>query len=143
MAMTQTISADGSSVTTLLGKGSEFEGKLSFEGAVRIDGKFSGEIFTDDTLIVGEGAEVNAEINVGAIVIEGHVRGNITAKRSVEVRNPGRVRGNITTPSLFIEKGVIFDGNCQMEPASASSHPERGAERAPKERALKAAAASG
>ncbi len=110
-----------SEVTTLLGRGSEFEGKLSFEGTVRIDGKLAGEIFSDDVLIVGEGAEVSAEINVGAIVIEGTVHGNIQAKRSVEIRTPGRVRGNITTPSLFIEKGVIFDGHCQMEPNGPST----------------------
>jgi cytoskeletal protein CcmA (bactofilin family) len=107
-------------VTTLLGKGSEFEGKLSFEGTVRVDGKLTGEIFTDDMLIVGEGAEVNAEVTVGAIVIQGIVRGNITAKRSVEIHSPGRVRGNINTPSLFIEKGVFFDGQCQMDSSGAS-----------------------
>ena len=107
-------------VTTLLGRGSEFEGKLSFEGTVRVDGKMSGEIFTDDVLIIGEGAEVRAEINVGAIVIEGSVQGNIHAKRSGEIHTPGRVRGNIVTPSLFIEKGVMFDGNCQMEPSGAA-----------------------
>ena len=111
----------GQEVTTLLGRGSEFEGKLTFEGTVRIDGKLSGEIFTDDVLIIGEGADVKAEINVGSIIIEGSVQGNITAKRSVEIRTPGRVRGNITTPSLYVEKGVIFDGNCQMESASASA----------------------
>jgi cytoskeletal protein CcmA (bactofilin family) len=110
-----------SEVTTLLGRGSEFEGKLSFEGTVRIDGKLTGEIFTDDVLVIGEGAEVSAEINVGAIVIEGTVHGNIQAKRSVEIRTPGRVRGNIATPSLFIEKGVIFDGHCQMEPNGSSA----------------------
>jgi cytoskeletal protein CcmA (bactofilin family) len=110
-----------SEVTTLLGRGSEFQGKLSFEGTVRIDGKLTGEIFTDDVLVVGEGAEVSAEINVGAIVIEGTVHGNIQAKRSVEIRTPGRVRGNITTPSLFVEKGVIFDGHCQMEPNGSSA----------------------
>src|SRR5215471_13372858 len=114
-----------SEVTTLLGRGSEFEGKLSFEGTVRVDGKLSGEIFTDDVLIIGEGAEVNAEINVGAIIIEGTVHGNIHAKRSVEIRTPGRVRGNIATPSLQIEKGVIFDGQCQMEPNGASSTKSR------------------
>jgi len=108
-------------VTTLLGKGSEFEGKLSFEGTVRVDGKLTGEIFTDDVLIVGEGAEVNAEVTVGSIVIQGTVRGNITAKRSVEIHSPGRVRGNINTPSLFIEKGVFFDGNCQMDSSGATS----------------------
>jgi cytoskeletal protein CcmA (bactofilin family) len=103
-------------VTTLLGRGSEFEGKLSFEGTVRVDGKLSGEIFSEDVLIVGEGAEVNAEISVGAIIIEGTVHGNIHAKRSVEIHTPARVRGNISTPSLSIDKGVIFDGQCQMEP---------------------------
>jgi cytoskeletal protein CcmA (bactofilin family) len=110
-----------SDVTTLLGRGSEFEGKLSFEGTVRIDGKLSGEIFTDDTLIIGEGAEVNAEINVGAVVIEGTVHGNVHAKRSVEIHTPGRVIGNISTPSLFIEKGVIFEGSCQMDQTGAAT----------------------
>jgi cytoskeletal protein CcmA (bactofilin family) len=114
-------------VTTLLGRGSEFEGKLSFEGTVRVDGKLSGEIFSDDVLIIGEGAEVSAEINVGAIIVEGTVHGNIHAKRSVEIRTPGRVRGNIATPSLHIEKGVIFDGQCQMEPNGATGAKARSA----------------
>jgi len=108
-------------INTLLGKGSEFEGKLTFEGTVRIDGKLSGEIFTDDVLVVGEGAEVSAEIDAGTIIIEGHVVGNVRAKRAVEIHAPGRVRGNIITPSLFIDKGVIFEGNCQME-AATSGH---------------------
>jgi cytoskeletal protein CcmA (bactofilin family) len=107
-------------INTLLGRGSEFEGKLTFEGTVRIDGKLSGEIFTDDVLVVGEGAEVNAEIEVGTIIIEGQVNGNLRAKRSVEIHAPGRVRGNIMTPSLFIDKGVVFEGNCQMESATAA-----------------------
>jgi cytoskeletal protein CcmA (bactofilin family) len=130
MALTSNQNPPGDSgpaeVTTLLGRGSEFEGKLSFEGTVRVDGKLSGEIFTDDTLIIGEGAEVSAEINVGAIIIEGTVHGNIHAKRSVEIRTPGRVRGNIATPSLFVEKGVVFDGQCQMEPNGASGGKSRG-----------------
>ena len=126
MALTTVSSTSGSEhapseITTLLGRGSEFEGKLSFEGTVRIDGKLSGEIFTDDTLIIGEGAEVNAEINVGAIVIEGTIHGNVNAKRSVEIHTPGKVIGNISTPSLFIEKGVIFEGNCQMEQGATAS----------------------
>ncbi len=110
-------------VTTLLGRGSEFEGKLSFEGTVRVDGKLSGEIFTEDVLIVGEGAEVNAEISVGSIIIQGTVRGNITAKKGVEIHTPGRVKGNINTPSLLIEKGVMFDGQCQMDPNAGPTEP--------------------
>ena len=129
MALSPTPSNAGitGEVTTLLGRGSEFEGKLSFEGTVRVDGKLSGEIFTDDVLIIGEGAEVNAEISVGAIIIEGTVHGNIHAKRSVEIHTPARVRGNISTPSLSIDKGVTFDGQCQMEQNGASSGKARGA----------------
>ncbi|HEY3355795.1 MAG TPA: polymer-forming cytoskeletal protein [Polyangia bacterium] len=121
MALVQQQPEAAGEINTLLGKGSEFEGKLTFEGTVRIDGKLSGEIFTDDVLVVGEGAEVSAEIEVGTIIIEGHVNGNVRAKRAVEIHAPGRVRGNIITPSLFIDKGVIFEGNCQMESAAGGS----------------------
>ncbi len=104
-------------INTLLGKGSEFEGKLTFEGTVRIDGKLSGEIFSDDVLVVGEGASVSAEIDVGVIIVEGSVTGNIRAKRAVELHAPARVKGNIETPSLYIDKGVLFEGHCKMENA--------------------------
>jgi cytoskeletal protein CcmA (bactofilin family) len=102
-------------ITTLLGRGSEFEGKLTFEGTVRIDGKLSGEIFSEDVLVIGEGAQVNAEIDVGVIIVEGNVTGNIRAKRAVELHAPARVKGNIETPSLYIDKGVIFEGFSKME----------------------------
>ena len=102
-------------INTLLGKGSEFEGKLTFEGTVRVDGKLSGEIFSDDVLVIGEGAEVAAEIEVGVIIVEGNVTGNIRAKRAVELHAPAKVRGNIETPSLYVDKGVMFEGNCRME----------------------------
>jgi cytoskeletal protein CcmA (bactofilin family) len=112
-------------INTLLGRGSEFEGKLTFEGTVRIDGKLSGEIFSEDVLVVGEGATVNAEIDVGVIIVEGNVTGNIRAKRAVELHAPARVKGNIETPSLYIDKGVMFEGFSKMEgigAAAAASH---------------------
>jgi cytoskeletal protein CcmA (bactofilin family) len=102
-------------INTLLGRGSEFEGKLTFEGTVRVDGKIRGEIFSDDILVVGEGAEVQAEISVGVVIVEGSVTGNIRAQRAVELHAPARVKGNIVTPSLFIDKGVLFEGNCKMD----------------------------
>lgn len=110
-------------INTLLGKGSEFEGKLTFEGTVRVDGKLSGEIFSDDVLVVGEGAEVHAEIDIGEIIIQGLVVGNIRAKRAVEIHGPGKVRGDITTPSLQIDKGVIFEGKCYMEGVADGTRP--------------------
>src|SRR5678816_167094 len=88
-------------ITTLLGRGSEFEGKLTFEGTVRIDVKLSGELFSDDVLVIGEGAQVYAEIDVGDIIVEGTVNANIRAKRAVELHAPAKVHGNIETPSLY------------------------------------------
>ena len=102
-------------ITTLLGKGSAFEGKLIFEGTVRIDGKLTGEVFSDDVLVIGEGADVKAKIEVGVIIVEGNVEGNIRAAKAVELHAPARVRGNLETPSLFIDKGVMFEGSCKME----------------------------
>jgi cytoskeletal protein CcmA (bactofilin family) len=102
-------------INALLGKGTEFSGKLTFEGKVRIDGKFSGEIFTDDVLIVGEGAEVKAEIEVSTLIIKGGlVNGNVRAKEAVEIHAPGKLIGNIVSPQLFIDRGVIFEGQCKM-----------------------------
>src|SRR4051812_29334226 len=95
-------------ISTLLGKGSSFEGKLTFEGTVRIDGQLSGEIFSEDILVVGEGAEVKAKIEVGVLIVEGSIEGNCKATRAIELHAPARVRGNLETPSLFIDKGVIF-----------------------------------
>jgi cytoskeletal protein CcmA (bactofilin family) len=102
-------------INTLLGRGSEFEGKLTFEGTVRIDGVLRGEVFSDDVLIIGEGARVEATVDVGEIIIQGNVVGNIKAKRSIEILTPGRVKGDLTTPVLQIDKGVIFEGRSFME----------------------------
>src|SRR5229473_3541548 len=87
-------------LNALLGKGSAFEGKLLFEGTVRIDGKFTGEIVSTDTLMIGEGAEVKGQIQVGSLIIV----------------------------SIVIERGVFFEGNCKMDTSGAppaSSGPPR------------------
>lgn len=102
-------------LNALLGRGSEFEGKLTFEGTVRIDGKFTGSIITNDVLVVGEGAKVSAEITCGTIIVHGEVVGNVRAKTAIELHHPAKLRGNIETPSLMIEKGVIFEGQSKME----------------------------
>lgn len=102
-------------IIALLGKGSEFEGKLTFEGAVQIDGKFTGEVFSKGTLIIGENAKVKAEIAVASVVVKGEVSGNIKAPNCVELHAPARLVGNIMTPALYVQKGVIFEGNTIME----------------------------
>jgi cytoskeletal protein CcmA (bactofilin family) len=115
--------APASDLNALLGRGSEFEGKLTFEGTVRIDGKFTGTIVTGDVLVVGEGAKISAEISCGTLIVHGEVQGNVRAKSLVEFHQPARIRGNVETPSLVIEKGVIFEGQCKMESLGSGSSP--------------------
>jgi cytoskeletal protein CcmA (bactofilin family) len=102
-------------INAFLGKDTEFEGKLSFKGAVRIDGHFTGEIFTEGTLIVGELAVIESNIHVSHIIISGEIRGNIIADNRIEIHAPGKVFGNIQAPTVIIEEGVIFEGNCRMQ----------------------------
>lgn len=107
-------------ITALLGRGTRFEGKLHFEGRVRIDGFFKGEIKSDDTLIIGDGAEVHAEIDVATVIVRGgSVHGNVRASQSIEIHTPGKLVGNIHSPSLFIERGVEFQGSCRMDAVEA------------------------
>jgi cytoskeletal protein CcmA (bactofilin family) len=94
--------------------GCEFEGKLCFQGTVRIGGTFRGEIFTPDTLIIGEGARVDAQIEAGIIIISGEVNGSLRAKHRVEIHRPAVFRGDILTPSLSVDEGVIFEGSSKM-----------------------------
>ena len=112
-------------INALLGAGSEFEGKLTFEGTVRIDGRFRGEIFSEGTLVVGDGAHIEAAIRVGTVIVHGEVIGDIVATNGVELRAPAALRGNITSPALHIDKGVFFDGSCQMSSGSEPPMPEQ------------------
>lgn len=118
-------------IHTLLGKGSEFEGKLTFEGQVRIDGKFSGQIFTKDALVIGDGARVQAEITAGTVIIHGTVEGNVKATQLIELKQPGRVKGTLEAPALSIDRGVMFEGTCKMEnlTAGGGKPPSPGGER--------------
>jgi cytoskeletal protein CcmA (bactofilin family) len=109
-------------ITALLGRGTQFDGKLHFQGRVRIDGAFKGEIRSDDTLIIGDGAEVHAEIDVATVIVRGGVvHGNVRAKTSIEIHAPGKLVGNIHSPSVFIERGVEFQGSCRMDALDATN----------------------
>lgn len=108
-------------VNALLGKGSSFEGKLVFEGTVHVNGEFKGEIRSEDTLVVGEGAHVEGEIRVGTAIVTGEVVGTIQASEVVELRAPARVKGTIITPALIVERGVLLDGSTRMADRDAKS----------------------
>lgn len=101
-------------VTGVIDQGCEFEGKLCFQGTVRINGIFRGEIYTPDTLIIGEGARVQGQIDAGTVIISGEVSGSVKAKHRVEIHQPAIFRGDILTPSLKVDEGVIFEGSSKM-----------------------------
>jgi cytoskeletal protein CcmA (bactofilin family) len=101
-------------IKAFLGDDTEFEGQLHFEGTVRIDGRFKGEISTDDTLIVGEHADVQAEIHVGSLMVQGKVEGNVVATKKLHITSKGKLIGNITSPVLHIEEGAILEGTVTM-----------------------------
>ena len=102
------------------GPGLVFEGKLSFKGQVEFNGTFKGAITTDDLLIIGEQARVDADIRCGSVVIKGEVTGKIRARDSVELRGRARVKADLVTPSFLMDRGVIFEGYCNMDPGAAA-----------------------
>ena len=100
---------------SLLGADSEFTGKLTFMGTVRIEGRFEGEILSDDTLVVAAGGEVHGKLDVGTLIVTGGlVEAEVTARRCVELHPPGRLTGEVRTPSFQIERGALFQGQCVM-----------------------------
>ena len=101
-------------IKAYMGEDTVFNGSLTFDGTVRIDGKFEGQVNTDGTLIVGGAGHVRAEISAGTVICMGQVEGTIIASTKVEIHSNSRVSGNIKSPGLYIELGGIFDGSCDM-----------------------------
>jgi cytoskeletal protein CcmA (bactofilin family) len=102
-----------------LDSGSKVSGKLSFEGPARIDGQVDGEINAKDNLVIGENAVVTAQIRAASIIVGGKVSGDITASQRIEIRPSARVLGNLSSPTLVVHEGALFEGHCAMQPESA------------------------
>lgn len=110
-----------SSIKAFLGAGSEFEGRMTFNENMRIDGRFRGEIASQDLLIIGETGQLQADVAVGSIIINGEFQGTIKAQSTVQLKAPAKVTGEIICPRVSIEDGVIFDGSIQMSKQTRSS----------------------
>ncbi len=105
-------------VTGFLGSQTEFTGKLAFSGVVHLDGNFQGEIISRGTLVVGSESVVKAQIHSAVLKVAGEVHGDLTATEKIELYPPAKVYGNIRTPSLVVEEGVLFEGTCSMAAVS-------------------------
>ena len=108
-------------LTAFIDQGSEFEGKLSFKDTVRIDGRFRGEITSENTLIVGESGEIDATIHSKNVAISGTVTGDVIASSRVVVHKTGRVVGNVETSSLVLEEGAVLNGQVTMGKGSSGA----------------------
>jgi cytoskeletal protein CcmA (bactofilin family) len=110
----------GDEISAFLGKETVFQGKMTFQGVFRLDGKFEGEIFESGTLIVGETAAIEGKVGVHTLIILGRVNGDVHATSRVEIHSNGILRGNLFTPVLVINEGGLLDGTCTMKEAEAA-----------------------
>ena len=111
-----TTSHDEGALSIRLDRGCALEGTLTFQGEGRIAGRFTGRLSSQGSLRVEEGAVVCAEVVVATVVVCGEVVGDIRASGSVELKSGARVRGNVETPVLLLERGAFLEGRCHMEP---------------------------
>jgi cytoskeletal protein CcmA (bactofilin family) len=114
-------------ISGFIDRDTEITGDIKFKENFRIDGIFKGNIISGKGLIIGETAEVEADIEVSSVTINGRVKGTIKAKDRIDIFSKGRVIGTVTTPKLIIEEGAFFQGACQMEMKALESK-NRGAD---------------
>ena len=110
---------EGAALNGFLDKGSHLKGELTFEETFRIDGKFEGRIPTGGELVLGDSAEVDAEIRVERVSINGTLKGTVYANERIEIHPRARVTADLHSPVLKIEEGAFFQGSCSMAPDSA------------------------
>ena len=110
---------DGATLNGFLDKGSHLKGELTFEETFRIDGKFEGKIPSGSELILGDSAEVDAEIRVERLSINGSLKGSVHASERIEIHPRARVTAQLHTPVLRVEEGAFFQGSCSMGPETA------------------------
>lgn len=102
-------------MNTIIGKGSVIEGTLEVEGEIRIDGTVKGKISSTESLTIGNGGIVEADLNTKVAVIGGNVIGNVFALEKIELQSKAVVEGDITTKNLVVEEGAILHGKCSMK----------------------------
>ncbi|MCD6224982.1 MAG: polymer-forming cytoskeletal protein [Deltaproteobacteria bacterium] len=103
-------------VSTYLGINASIEGIIDFSDTIRLDGNVKGRIISAaGTVIIGEKAIINADIEVDVAIVKGEINGSLEARDRIEISPPARITGDIQAPVILIETGVIFNGNCSMK----------------------------
>ena len=101
-------------INAFLGSGTSYHGKLNFQGSVRIDGNFNGEVESKGTLVIGKDAGVEGRVRVGQMIVSGRIQGEITASEKVVLHKTANLIGSLKTPVLVIEEGAVLEGEITM-----------------------------
>lgn len=113
--MSNSFVEDGAFVNSIVGEGTKLNGELDLNGLLRIDGDFTGTIKTNGKVLIGKNGRAKCTITASTVVVGGALRGNIYSSEKVIILSSGIMLGNIFTPRLIVEEGVIFDGNCTIK----------------------------
>jgi cytoskeletal protein CcmA (bactofilin family) len=122
-------SIPGSTSETVLGADATFKGELSYEGAMRIEGKFDGKIASKGKLIVGKSAHVTGEVAVAHAGVEGQFKGNVVASERVELTSSAQLTGDIRSPRLVVAEGATLVGNVIISPDALKGESRGASER--------------
>ncbi len=111
MAITK---SGGDSASNIIGANSYFTGKFIINGSLRVDGHFEGKYLQADQLYIGPTGKIRTNINATSVIVEGLVLGNINATNRVLLMPTAKILGDIKTPELIIQNGVILEGRCTI-----------------------------
>ncbi len=104
----------GPYINSIIGEGTRFNGEFDLNGLLRIDGDFCGTVRTEGKVLVGKNGRAECTVYAGTVVVGGIVRGNIFATEKVVILSTGIVLGNVHSPRLIVEEGVIFNGTAKI-----------------------------
>ncbi|CAN5655378.1 hypothetical protein BH09PLA1_BH09PLA1_17280 [soil metagenome] len=106
---------------TTLGPDAVFKGELTFEKGLRLHGRLEGKINTAGRLHIAKEAKMSADVEAGAIIVEGEVKGNLTASDRIEMKQSARYEGDLRATKLVVDEGAVFSGNVTVGPEAIKS----------------------
>jgi cytoskeletal protein CcmA (bactofilin family) len=118
--------AAGQEFPTILGPDANFKGELSFEKGMRLMGRFEGKISTPGRVHIAKEAKMSADVEAGAIIVEGEVQGNLMANDRIELKQSARYEGDLRASKLVVDEGAIFNGHVSVGPDGQTKRPPTG-----------------
>ena len=115
--------AGGQEFPTILGPDANFKGELSFEKGMRLMGRFEGKVNTPGRLHIAKEAKMAADVEAGAIIIEGEVQGNLSANDRIELKQTARYEGDLRATKLVVDEGAVFNGHVSVGPDGKADRP--------------------